>query len=61
MEINIDYEWDAGSKAMMLDVDLPEIEDLPQNKLVRKSNGNLQEKKKHKLNCVGNMQESFLG
>lgn len=53
VEINIDYEWDLTSKTMMLDVDLPEIEDLPQNKLVKKSNGNLQEKKKTQAELRG--------
>ena len=33
---------------MMLDVDLPEIEDLKQTKLVKTDAGNLKEKKKHR-------------
>ncbi|MBR6872117.1 MAG: DUF4236 domain-containing protein [Ruminococcus sp.] len=46
VEINVDYEWFQGQHLMYLDVDLPEIEDIPENEVVKQSNGNLKEKKK---------------
>ena len=46
VEINVDYEWRQNSNLMYLDVDLPEIEDIPENEVVRLANGNLKEKKK---------------
>lgn len=46
VEINISYDWRQGTSTMMLDVDLPEIEDLKQTKLVKTDAGNLKEKKK---------------
>ena len=46
VEINVDYDWYQGQNLMYLDVDLPEIEDIPENEIVKQSNGNLKEKKK---------------
>ncbi len=46
VEINVDYEWDKEKRSMYLDVDLPEIEDIPENEVVRLASGNLKEKKK---------------
>lgn len=46
VEINISYDWNQETSTMMLDVDLPEIEDLTQTKLVKTDAGNLREKKK---------------
>ncbi len=46
VEINVNYEWRANDHLMYLDVDLPEIEDLPRDEIVRSSSGNLKEKKK---------------
>lgn len=46
VEINIDYNWNQNAGEMSLDVDLPEIEDLPTTKLVKTDNGNIKEKKK---------------
>lgn len=46
VEINVDYEWYQDTSIMYLDVDLPEIEDLPENELIRLASGNLKEKKK---------------
>lgn len=46
MEININYEWDTDHQTMGLDVDLPEIEDLPETIKIKTDSGNLKEKKK---------------
>ena len=46
VEINVDYEWNKNDQVMYLDVDLPEIEDIPENEVVRLASGNLKEKKK---------------
>ncbi len=46
VEINVDYEWHQNNHVMYLDVDLPEIEDLPEDEVVRLASGNLKEKKK---------------
>ena len=46
VEINASYEWNQENGTMLLDVDLPEIEDLVQTKLVKSDAGNLKEKKK---------------
>ena len=46
VEINVDYEWYPETGVMFLDVDLPEIEDLPENETIRLASGNLKEKKK---------------
>ena len=46
VEINIDYDWNNQTGIMMLDVDLPEIEDINATKLLKLDNGNIKEKKK---------------
>lgn len=46
VEINVDYEWHQNDHIMYLDVDLPEIEDIPEDEVVRLASGNLKEKKK---------------
>ena len=46
VEINVDYEWNKNDQVMYLDVDLPEIEDIPEKEVVRLASGNLKEKKK---------------
>ncbi len=46
VEINVDYEWHQNTHIMYLDVDLPEIEDIPENEAVRLANGSIVEKKK---------------
>ena len=46
VEININYDWNSESGTMLLDVDLPEIEDLPPTKLIKTDTGNLKEKNK---------------
>ena len=46
VEINVDYEWNKNDHMIYLDVDLPEIEDIPENEVVRLTSGNLKEKKK---------------
>ena len=46
VEININYDWDNKNNTMMLDVDLPEIEDLFVTKMTKTESGNLKEKKK---------------
>ena len=39
VEININYDWYYNQRKMSLDVDMPEIEDLPQSMLVETSSG----------------------
>jgi len=46
VEIDVNYEWKRETNTMMLDVDLPEIEDIPENKMTLTQAGNLKEKKK---------------
>lgn len=46
VEININYDWDAKNKIMLLDVDLPEIEDLPETTMSVSAKGDVKEKKK---------------
>ena len=46
VEIGIDYDWDEEKQTMFLDVDLPEIEDLPDTVWTKTDAGNLKEKKK---------------
>ncbi len=46
VEININYDWNNPNKVMMLDVDLPEIEDISETKMIKTDAGNLKEKKK---------------
>lgn len=53
VEINIDYDWDNKNKTMMLDVDLPEIEDLQVTKMTKTESGNLKEKKKTQTELKG--------
>lgn len=50
VEINIEYDWNREKKEIYLDVDLPEIEDLPQTEYVKLVSGNIKEKKKRSLN-----------
>lgn len=44
--LSVDYEYDADAGKLLLDVDLPEIEELPTTHYVRLSSGNLSEKNK---------------
>ncbi|WP_052169893.1 DUF4236 domain-containing protein [Pseudobutyrivibrio ruminis] len=46
VEIDVDYDWHKAAHIMYLDVDLPEIEDIPNQEIVRLTSGNLKEKKK---------------
>lgn len=46
MKVNIDYELYLNDNLVFLDIDLPSIEELPENELIRLENGNLREKKK---------------
>jgi hypothetical protein len=46
VEMNISYDWKQSTGTMLLDVDLPEIEDLVQTRLVKTDAGNLKERKK---------------
>ena len=46
LEFNVDYEWLPERNLVFLDVDLPEIEDLPDMEITRLASGNLREKKK---------------
>ena len=53
VEINISYDWNQRTGTMLLDVDLPEIEDLSQTKLIKTDAGNLKEKKKTQAELRG--------
>ena len=46
VEININYEFDSIKQGLLLDVDLPEIEDIPNTIMTKTDAGNLKEKKK---------------
>ncbi|MGN0193994.1 MAG: DUF4236 domain-containing protein [Pseudoramibacter sp.] len=46
VEIHIQYDWQRDTGLMCLDVDLPEIEDLPATKMTATSTGKLKEKKR---------------
>lgn len=46
VEININYEVDSITKNLLIDVDLPEIEDLPETYMTKTDSGKLKEKKK---------------
>lgn len=45
-DVSIDYSYVPEERKLMLDVDLPEIEDIPNTKMVKLSSGNLSQKKK---------------
>ena len=45
-DANIDYSYMPEEKKLLLDVDLPEIEDIPGTKMVKLASGNLSQKKK---------------
>lgn len=45
-DVNIDYSFVLEDKKLLLDVDLPEIEDIPDTKMVKLASGNLSQKKK---------------
>lgn len=46
VEMYINYEWNSLDKSFNLDVDLPEIEDLPSTIMIKNASGNIKEKKK---------------
>lgn len=46
VEINVNYEYNKSIQGLMLDVDLPEIEDIPTTIMTKTDAGNLKEKKK---------------
>lgn len=46
VEINIDYDYSQSDHTLLIDLDLPEIEDIPNIELVQLASGNLKEKKK---------------
>ena len=46
VEIDVDYDWNQNRKEMMLDVELPIIEDLSAVMLIKTDSGNLKERKK---------------
>lgn len=46
VEINVNYEYIHDAGTVFLDVDLPEIEDLPTTEIVRLASGNIKERKK---------------
>ena len=46
VEISVDYDWVPETGVMMLDVELPMIEDMPDTIMTKTDTGNLKEKKK---------------
>ena len=46
VEINVNYEYNHDEGIVLLDVDLPEIEDLPTTEIIRLASGNIKERKK---------------
>ena len=46
VEININYSYSQSENLLCIDLDLPEIEDIPDSELVQLASGNLKEKKK---------------
>lgn len=46
LDFSIQYDYNAGSKCLYVDLDLPEIEDLPDEVAVQLASGNLKMKKK---------------
>ena len=46
VEMSVNYDWNSNLRVMMIDVDLPEIEDLSATIMTKTSSGNLKEKKK---------------
>lgn len=61
VEIDINYDWDSSASTMMLDVDLPEIEDLPQKKMIKTDGGTMKEKKKTQTELRGEYATLVLG
>lgn len=46
VEINVNYDYSEADHRLFVDLDLPEIEDLPDTELIQGANGKLKEKKK---------------
>ena len=46
VEFDVQYEYDEGTGTMMLDLDLPEIEDMPEEKVVELASGAVRAKEK---------------
>lgn len=46
VEFDLDYEYHEDSQCMMVDLDLPEIEDIPDTKAVEMADGSVREKQK---------------
>ena len=53
VEIFVDYDWNKADGTMLLDVDMPEIEDIPATKLIKTDSGKLKEKKKTQTELRG--------
>ena len=61
VEININYDWFSTYGLMLLDVDLPEIEDLPQSIMIKTDSGNIKEKKKTQAELRGEYAKVVFG
>ena len=61
VETDISYEWNKITGTMMLDVDLPRIEELRATKLVKTDAGNLKEKKKTQAELRGEYSTLLFG
>jgi len=46
VEFDVEYEYDESNGSVMMDLDLPEIDDLPEEKVVELSSGALRAKEK---------------
>ena len=46
IEMGVNYDWDCEGGTLMLDIDLPEIEDLPDTIIIKTAGGKIKEKKK---------------
>lgn len=68
VEFNLDYEYSEENQCMMVDLDLPEIEDLPDTKAVEMADGSVKERQKSLkdlradyVRCVFGMAVFFAG
>lgn len=61
VETDISYDWSNNTGTMMLDVDLPRIEELRATKLVKTDAGNLKEKKKTQTELRGEYSTLLFG
>lgn len=61
VEISIDYDWNSETGMMMLDVNLPKIENISTTRLIKTESGNIREKKKTQTELRGEYAKLVLG